>query len=72
MPSESKNNGISKKLYVDSHNDPKRQKILSNMIVYFNKIQKLELSSYLKSFIERFRSPKRYKLLEKSETKIEK
>ena len=72
LPSESKNNGASKKLYVDSHDDPKRQRILSNMIIHFNNIQKVEPSSYLKSYIERYRSFKRYKLLEKSEIKIEK
>ena len=70
LPSEFKNNGASKKLYVDSHDDPKRQRILSNMIIHFNNIHKVEPSSYLKSYIERYRSSKRYKLLEKSEKKI--
>ena len=41
------------------------------MITYFNNIQRIEISSYLKSFIERFRNPKRHKLLEKSVIKID-
>ena len=45
--------------------------ILSNMIAYFSSIEKIEPLSYLKSFIERFRSPKRHKFLEKSVMKVE-
>ena len=58
--------------YTDSMDDPKRENIFSSMITHYSGIQKIELYSYLKSFIMRFKSPKRHKLLEKSVMKIEK
>ena len=57
--------------YTDSPKDPKRRKILSNMITYFKSIQEIKVSNYLMSFINRFRSPTRHKILEKSVKKIE-
>ena len=83
FPSESasleykKEKGNSKKekiisKYDDTPEDPERTRIYQNMINHFSSIQRIEISSYLKSFIERFRSPKRHKLLEKSVIKIDK
>ena len=78
LPSESKNDkGMSKKAnliakYADSPNDPKRKHILLNMIKYFTSIEKVEIPSYLMSFIKCCRSSDRHKLLEKSVVKIEK
>ena len=57
--------------YADKLNDPKRTKILENMITYFTSIQQIKFSSYLKSFFDRFKSSKRHKLLGKSVKKIE-
>ena len=41
------------------------------MLNHFRSIQRIEVSNYLVSFIKRFKSPKRHKLLEKSVSKID-
>ena len=58
--------------YQDSKSDPKRKNLLQSLIENFSKDQKLYPESFLKSFIQRCKAPKRFKLLEKSQEKLKK
>ena len=58
--------------YGDDQNDPKKLGLLQNFIKSFNEDIRVKPVSYLMSFVQKFREPKRYKLLQKSQIRLDK
>ena len=58
--------------YGDDQNDPKKLGLLQNFIKSFNEDIRVKPVSYLMSFVQKIREPKRYKLLKKSQTRLDK
>ena len=54
-----------------SKNDPKRKNLMTTLLENFNVDQKFYTVSFFKSFIQKFKSPKRHKLFEKAQTKLQ-
>ena len=55
---------------MDEKNDPKRKKLLHNLIKNFSIDDKFQPVTFLKSFVEKFRYPRRHKMFERAQTKI--
>ena len=57
--------------YGNNQNDPKRLNLLQNFIKSFNQDVRLKPVSYLMSFVQRCREPKRFKLIKKSQIRLD-
>ena len=57
--------------YADQSNDPKRRRIIKNIIAYFSNVKRVEPLSYFKNVIERFKATKREEIIQKSMSKID-